>query len=456
MWVLGLPSLGTDSLHLTSEYQEGANFSAIYLRKPSRTAHFDLSAKRHYASGASSRSHGRRGFTLKPTEDSDPCKTFSSKWRRGRIPDFSALQSLQSSVSAGEASARPPVDLAETLEQMNSSIKLAINKGLRRLRCVAALPGINQQLESTVPYSEALLLSLSYGLARKLAARDDFAWEDPSVEVRLIFSSAGKANLARRYFDELESGEESFEDYPKIQCFGQESPDAVWSVEELAMNPGSNWIRIIVLVEPRNLRGDSALLRIEEMVRFQEDMLDQFRARCATSAADIVWVLLNPYLEDQADNVAISIREIDRRRKFLYSFRISFFLEPVVQILRPDLVAIEHGVLMCCEDGDWKVFACQPTRLHPATWHRAMQERSNIAYSLAGIVDRHSQEDRPPGETEVMSLIRKAQNATQRTKVYTSDSEEYIYVGALLAVLFLGLLLVVENKQGILDLIRGS
>jgi hypothetical protein len=394
-------------------------------------------------------------FTIARGQNTSFEKVGSFFHSRGK-PRLAAHYFLKSALSVETGSEQPPKRLDETLEKLCSSISTAISEGHERLRCVVGLPGVNQQLESTVPYSETLLQNISYGVANRLALNEELGLEDGSVEVRLVFSSTGRAHLAQRYFQDSKNGGTGSENPTEILCFGQESPHAIWSANELESKRGKRWIGLMIFIEPRNLRGDSALLCIEEMVEQQTKVLAHLHGKGLDPTSKVIWLLLNPYLEDQADNVAISIREIDRRRRFFYSFHICFFLEPVIQILRPDLIAVEHGVLIRSYNEDWKIFACQATRLQPATWHRAIEERAKISYSLAGTIDFDSHENRPPDGDEIMKMIRKERHKNQETEAHMLDSGGHVYVGILAALLLLAFLIIGEHKTGIQGLFQRS
>jgi hypothetical protein len=393
---------------------------------------------------------------------------FADKQRRGApglAHKTTAFQGLDGSQGASGArgllgssvlstDAQPPLDLENTVETLSDSILKAVNAGCTRLRCLVALPGINEKLETTVPYSETLLFALTYAFAQKLTATNFYSIGDELNEVRLVFSSAGKANAAKSLFDELGDVTPCGEASAKFSCFGEESANATWDASELLSKKSATWRGFIIIVEPRNLRGDSAIPRLENLIQQQMQALDVVSSHGPGRDFQVIWILLNPYLEDQADNVTLSIREIDRRRQFLYSFQIGFFMEPIVEILRPDLIAVEHGVLIRSFGENWNVFACSPTRLHPASWQRAMQERSKIVYTKVGTLDQTQYENRQPGDDEVMCIIRKLRNLNQAGQSRESGSERELLVGVLLAVIFVTMLIIGENKDRAMSLLQ--
>eukprot|EP00181_Compsopogon_caeruleus_P002089 CAMPEP_0184686626 /NCGR_PEP_ID=MMETSP0312-20130426/23317_1 /TAXON_ID=31354 /ORGANISM="Compsopogon coeruleus, Strain SAG 36.94" /LENGTH=388 /DNA_ID=CAMNT_0027141927 /DNA_START=935 /DNA_END=2101 /DNA_ORIENTATION=+ len=209
-----------------------------------------------------------------------------------------------------------------------------VEAGPSRWSISILIPGLNPQLENTAPFNEQLQFSIAAGIANVLTN------ETENLSVVLLFASAGTAASARKYLSIKSSAGNGGPGKFLISSLDSRGFERVL-VETSASTDGlekraetSHERQVFIAVGPKNNRGDSVTLILEQIVAILQRQ-DSFSAL----------VLLNPELEGRDDVLALNIREIQRRRAFVSSFQAAFYFRPLFVIQRPSLVAKERGLI---------------------------------------------------------------------------------------------------------------
>lgn len=195
-------------------------------------------------------------------------------------------------ICAAAAPPPPPTDIDGAIALASKSLSDTIASGTKRAKLSALIPGLNPLIEETVPYSDALLNTIAYGLACSCPALA----EQPSVA--LLFKSAGTAAAAQASLRPPQDGPVTFASY--FRRDGGESTTRA--------SPHAN-----VLINPTSVRGDRIMDDLETVV---------------DEAPEALWVVLNPDLG--LDRAAVGMREMTRRDNFLKTFSTAFYFRNLV------------------------------------------------------------------------------------------------------------------------------
>lgn len=186
---------------------------------------------------------------------------------------------------------QPPGDVDATIVLASQSLADTLSTGTKRARVSAIIPGLNPLIEDAVPYSDTVLNTLAYNLARTCPVLAD------QPDVFLLFKSTGTAAAARAALRPPEDVPITFGSY-----FRRDGGLTARASQHAN-----------IVVNPTSLRGDRVM-----------DDLDSIIAE----APDAVWVLLNPDLGQE--RAAVGMREIARREEFLQSFANAFYFRNLV------------------------------------------------------------------------------------------------------------------------------
>ena len=265
----------------------------------------------------------------------------------------------------------------------------------RRLQCQVLLPGVHGLVEDTVPFSEQLLIRLGLRLGVEIMADEAWARQSLYPLVRLVFLSEGTAAVARAIWQQQWTrwseplGEQAESRLSSRSLATRVSSPVDWGDERA---PSGAVRRIVVFMAPQNRRGLPVVTDIEKAMR-------NTQADDATVPADAwVWVLLNPLLVDQEDNVALSIREIDRRRAFVRSFIQAYTFRPLYRVQRPSMRAVGHGLLWHTYAQPWRVFGCAPWMLPKSSAESAALPNPPGGYRLLGEYPEAGRHNVPPDD----------------------------------------------------------
>jgi len=256
-----------------------------------------------------------------------------------RTPHFSPFSGsiLAMSSSSTNADEPPSSDPASTIpmspdevvKQAQESLSSAVAAGVRKIRCDLLTPGLNPILEDRFPFDEKQIFGIAFQLAETF----------PTLKTTMLFESQGTAASAQAYYQRqrgslppnirlgVTAGKQVIRD--NIQAGQDVTPDVS------ADDPAD----IYFVVRPKNSRGDSVILAVEQAVE---------------KVDGATWVLLNPMLDDAGD--AAGIGERDRQRAFLSQFESAYQFRGLFTIQRPSLVPRERGLILHTFGSTWATF----------------------------------------------------------------------------------------------------
>jgi len=238
---------------------------------------------------------------------------------------------LERAVEAGEAATNVPQCFEDVLDEMAAGVRDALAGPGDRLLVECLPPGLNPDLEATVPYNPSRELAVVRALLRSL----------PAVDVRVACPSAGDAAMAARAFEGAEGLERcSFCGLSGAPGAGKDPAGVVKRVFGKAPAPPE----IILILRPRNSVGDPVI----------EDVMTVAEAAEGTGARV---VLLNP---DLSEKVALGIHAKDRWARFVSSFAPAFHFSNFCSFERPSCRHIERGVVLFSPARGWELFHAIP------------------------------------------------------------------------------------------------
>lgn len=188
----------------------------------------------------------------------------------------------------------PPTTLDVLIPQVAATVDTAIANGHRRLQLTTLIPGLNPQIENTVPYNEELFQQISLQLILSSEKLSQY----PTIS--LLFKSAGTAAAALNQFRKSEIAIP--ENVNIASYFGR---DAAMGKSRIG---NAN-----IIVNPASARGNPVFKDLMSLLA--EDK-------------DAIWILINP--DFSADRAALGMREIEETEMFLASFTSVFYFRNLV------------------------------------------------------------------------------------------------------------------------------
>ncbi|KAJ1480199.1 hypothetical protein T484DRAFT_1957242 [Baffinella frigidus] len=249
-----------------------------------------------------------------------------------------------------------PTSTEEVMEQAKEDLVTAVASEEKRLRIDLLVPGQNEAIEDRFPFDEAELIALAFQLVEPLAP----------LRVCLMFDSAGTTATAAAFCQRtlgavprhvtLESTSSTRVIRDKLR--GDEASDVTQGVSS------GNAIDVYVVVRPKNNRGDSVILAVEQAV---------------AKAPEAAWVLLNPLLEDQVDAYTFGIVEMGRRREFMKLFDTAYCFRGLFKIARPSLIPSEKGAVLRRFAQPWRVLKLNKEGYEMMLESESKPDRSDIS-----------------------------------------------------------------------------
>ena len=228
---------------------------------------------------------------------------------------------LEKAVEAGEAGkdANVPQTFDEVKFEMQTSVAAAVSSSAATRFVVECLPpGLNPELEGTVPYSPSRELAVLFALCETLP------------NSRVVMPSSGDAAMVARAFEG--SGLDA------TYC-------GLGGASGAGKDPaGVHTPDFVVVVRPKNSVGDAV---IEDVMTVVE----------AAEASDAAVILLNP---DLAEKVALGIRQKDAWARFAASFEPAYHFSNLCTFERPSMRQMERGACRYVHGRGWEVFHCIP------------------------------------------------------------------------------------------------
>lgn len=237
---------------------------------------------------------------------------------------------LEKAVEAGEAGkdANVPQTFDEVKFEMQTSVAAAVSSSAATRFVVECLPpGLNPELEGTVPYSPSRELAVLFALLETLP------------NARVAMPSSGDAAMAARAFE----GSGLDATYCGLGGASGAGKDPAGVVARV-FGDAEHAPDFIVVVRPKNSVGDAV---IEDVMTVVE----------AAEASDAAVILLNP---DLAEKVALGIRQKDAWARFAASFEPAYHFSNLCTFERPSMRQMERGACRYVHGRGWEVFHCIP------------------------------------------------------------------------------------------------